>query len=100
MFSNTVVPHQDSTFLYTSPESLVGFWIALDNATIENGCLCIIPGSHKTNVHRRMIRNPNKGTENDRMIFQGMLPEYDQSLYVPITVEKCKPYVQNSCYSI
>jgi len=34
-----VVCHQDSTFLYTKPESAVGFWVALEDATIENGCL-------------------------------------------------------------
>ena len=28
-----VVCHQDSTFLYTKPESVVGFWVALEDAT-------------------------------------------------------------------
>ena len=37
----------DSTFLYTEPEqSCTGFWWAVDDATIENGCLWAIPGSH------------------------------------------------------
>lgn len=39
--------HQDSTFLYTEPESCVGFWFALEDATIENGCMQFIPGAHK-----------------------------------------------------
>ena len=30
-----VVCHQDSTFLYTEPESAVGFWVAIEDATIE-----------------------------------------------------------------
>jgi len=38
--------HQDSTFLYTEPESCVGFWFALEDATIENGCMQFIPGGH------------------------------------------------------
>ena len=42
-----VVCHQDSTFLYTKPESAVGFWIALEDATIENGCLWVARGKHK-----------------------------------------------------
>ncbi|MGI9237023.1 MAG: phytanoyl-CoA dioxygenase family protein [Woeseiaceae bacterium] len=39
--------HQDSTFLYTEPESCIGFWFALEDATIENGCMQFIPGAHK-----------------------------------------------------
>lgn len=42
-----VDPHQDSTFLHTEPLGrLLGLWIALENATLENGCLWFIPGSH------------------------------------------------------
>lgn len=39
--------HQDEAFIPTSDRSLTGVWIALDRATIENGCLWVIPGSHK-----------------------------------------------------
>jgi phytanoyl-CoA hydroxylase len=39
--------HQDSTFLYTDPESCTGFWFALEDATTENGCMHFIPGGHK-----------------------------------------------------
>jgi phytanoyl-CoA hydroxylase len=39
--------HQDSTFLYTDPESCIGFWFALEDATLENGCMQFIPGAHK-----------------------------------------------------
>ena len=42
-----VVCHQDSTFLYTKPESAVGFWVALEDATLDNGCLLVARGSHK-----------------------------------------------------
>lgn len=43
-----VVPHQDASFLYMEPLKLYGLWIALDDATEENGCLWFIPGSHKS----------------------------------------------------
>jgi phytanoyl-CoA hydroxylase len=36
--------HQDSTFLYTDPLSCIGFWFALEDATVDNGCLYAIPG--------------------------------------------------------
>ena len=42
-----VPPHQDSTFLYTKPPSAVGWWIALEDATKENGCLSFARGSHR-----------------------------------------------------
>ena len=39
-----VVPHQDSTFLWTEPQpSVVGLWLALEDATTENGAMC--PGA-------------------------------------------------------
>jgi phytanoyl-CoA hydroxylase len=38
--------HQDETFIPTGDASLVGVWIALDDATIGNGCLWVQPGSH------------------------------------------------------
>ena len=42
-----VTCHQDSTFLYTKPESAVGFWVAIEDATIENGCLWVARGKHR-----------------------------------------------------
>lgn len=38
--------HQDSTFLYTEPLSCVGLWFALQDATVDNGCLWAVPGRH------------------------------------------------------
>lgn len=51
-----VVCHQDSTFIYTEPESCVGFWFALEDATIENGCMHFIPGLHKAPLKARNYR--------------------------------------------
>ena len=42
--------HQDEHFIPTRDRSLTGVWIALDDATIENGCLWVIPGSHQRGV--------------------------------------------------
>jgi chlorinating enzyme len=42
--------HQDETHIPTRDRSLTGVWIALDDATVENGCLWVIPGSHRTGV--------------------------------------------------
>ncbi|KAL7938915.1 hypothetical protein V8C35DRAFT_289544 [Trichoderma chlorosporum] len=60
-----VPPHQDSTFLYTSAPSAVGFWYALEDATLENGCLSFLPGSHRwAPVEKRLVRKAGgTGTE-------------------------------------
>jgi ectoine hydroxylase-related dioxygenase (phytanoyl-CoA dioxygenase family) len=39
--------HQDETFIPTPDASLTGVWIALDDASIANGCLWVQPGSHR-----------------------------------------------------
>jgi ectoine hydroxylase-related dioxygenase (phytanoyl-CoA dioxygenase family) len=42
--------HQDEDFIPTRDRSLIGAWIALDDATVDNGCLWVIPGSHKHGI--------------------------------------------------
>jgi phytanoyl-CoA hydroxylase len=42
--------HQDEFFIPTRDRSLTGGWIAMDDATVENGCLWVIPGSHKHGI--------------------------------------------------
>lgn len=55
-----VYPHQDSTFLYTNPDTTTAFWIPLEDATQENGCLWAIPGSHTWPLFSRYISDPDK----------------------------------------
>lgn len=49
--------HQDSTFLHTQPERLLGLWFALEDATLENGCLWAIPGGHQGGLRSRFVRH-------------------------------------------
>jgi phytanoyl-CoA hydroxylase len=42
--------HQDELFIPTRDRSLTAAWIALDDATVENGCLWVLPGSHRRGV--------------------------------------------------
>jgi len=57
-----VTCHQDATFLYTEPLKLVGLWFALEDATIENGCLWAIRGGHKLGLKSRFLRAEGGGT--------------------------------------
>ena len=56
--------HQDATFLYTEPISVKGFWFALEDASLENGCMWTIPGGHRNDLKSRFFRNEKgDGTE-------------------------------------
>jgi len=50
-----VTCHQDSTFLYTEPQDIAGLWFALEDATIDNGCLWTIPGAHESGLKSRWV---------------------------------------------
>lgn len=49
--------HQDATFLYTEPQSVVGFWLALEDADAGNGCLVALPGAHRGPLRQRFRRD-------------------------------------------
>jgi phytanoyl-CoA hydroxylase len=57
-----VTCHQDATFLYTEPLSVTGLWFALEDATVENGCLWAIPGGRRLGLKSRFVRAPEVGT--------------------------------------
>jgi ectoine hydroxylase-related dioxygenase (phytanoyl-CoA dioxygenase family) len=39
--------HQDNGYWKLDPPRAASLWIALDEATTENGCMWVVPGSHK-----------------------------------------------------
>jgi len=49
--------HQDATYFETDPISVTTFWFALEDATLENGCLWAEPGGHKTPMRERFVRH-------------------------------------------
>ncbi|MEZ5931669.1 MAG: phytanoyl-CoA dioxygenase family protein [Alphaproteobacteria bacterium] len=78
-----VVCHQDATFLFTEPSSVVGFWFALEAATRENGCLWAEPGGHRGPLRSRFVRQGDR-TE---MITLDPAPLPTEGL-VPLEVER------------
>ncbi|MBM7790776.1 phytanoyl-CoA dioxygenase family protein [Tenggerimyces flavus] len=62
--------HQDEFFIPTRDRSLTATWIALDDATIENGCLWVLPGSH-----RRGVIYPDRDQDDPR--FDCSIEAYD-----------------------
>lgn len=61
--------HQDSTFLYTSPESCIGLWLALEPATKDNGCMWAARGGHKASLKHRFHR------QGDEMVMTSLSDE-------------------------
>eukprot|EP00850_Spirogloea_muscicola_P007127 SM000035S13107 [mRNA] locus=s35:389112:391869:- [translate_table: standard] len=76
-----VVPHQDSSFLYTEPPSCMGLWVALEDATVENGCIWVLPGSHRDGLARRFVKTEQGVT------FKGEAPQYDMTKFIPVEVK-------------
>lgn len=74
-----VIPHQDSTYLFVKESPVTGLWFALEDATLENGCLWAIPGGHKTPLKSRTLRDKNNHLATE---------VYDDS---PWALEKMKP---------
>ena len=65
--------HQDLGFLHPDAEAtfMVNFWIPLVDVTVENGCLEVIPGSHRAGLkpHGEVTGYPNVG------IREGWVPD-------------------------
>ena len=86
-YGGVVRPHQDSTFLHTTPMTLHGFWIALEDADIENSCLWFVPKSHKNGVGMRMKFLPNEEGK-IKQSTTGSLPDVKPEDYVAGPVKK------------
>jgi len=52
--------HVDATYLYTEPMSCIGFWFALEDATMENGAMWCLPGAHRLPLKSRFLRRDGK----------------------------------------
>src|SRR5689334_13814297 len=46
-YGNPTAWHLDNPYWSFSSRDAISIWIALDDATLENGCLWFVPGSHK-----------------------------------------------------
>ncbi|MFL6138200.1 MAG: phytanoyl-CoA dioxygenase family protein [Frankiaceae bacterium] len=78
-----VVNHQDATFLCTDPITVTGLWVALQDATIENGCLWALPGGHRTPLRKRFVVNPDRTTRFEALDDEP-LPSADDPRLVPL----------------
>ena len=54
-----IIPHQDGCISYTNPPSGLTFWYALQDSTLNNGCLFVAAGSHLTEPLRQRVVKAN-----------------------------------------
>ena len=52
--------HQDATFFETDPITVTTFWFALEDATLQNGCLWVQPGAHRGPLRERFVKTPDQ----------------------------------------
>ena len=78
--------HQDSSFLYTQPMNLVGFWIALEDADHDNACMWFAPGSHKAGIRGRLVRTTSDGVLKTK--FEGEMPATKEEDFLSAPVRK------------
>jgi phytanoyl-CoA hydroxylase len=98
--------HQDATFFETTPISVTTFWFALEDATIDNGCLWVEPGGHRGPLRERFLRDgdaitmekldstpwpddstavPLEAKAGDLVCFHGLLPHYSAPNRSPVS---------------
>ena len=89
--------HQDATFFDSAPVSVTTFWFALEDATLDNGCLWVQPGGHRSPLRERFVRRgdavtmekldatpwpdsktavPLEVKAGTLLVFHGLLPHY------------------------
>ncbi|MCB0514388.1 MAG: phytanoyl-CoA dioxygenase family protein [Bacteroidetes bacterium] len=68
------LPHQDPTFVNEDESFSLTTWISLDNTTIENGCIMVIPGSHLWNNKYRSVLMPWKFNRCVEELWKYMIP--------------------------
>ena len=69
-----VACHQDATFLYTDPMTVTGFWFAIEDATLENGCLWAAPGGHRQGGLRQVFKRDGDMSDDDGTVFEQLDP--------------------------
>jgi phytanoyl-CoA hydroxylase len=82
--------HQDSAYWTPlEPPSLLSCWLAIDDATVENGCVHVLPGTHKQLLPHRTFDGPQS---------LGLLAEdMDTSGEIPVPLKAGSAMFHHSC---
>lgn len=80
-WANPTAWHLDTPLWSFDHREALSIWVALDDATLENGCLFFVPGSHK----KTTFENPGI-TKNMDAVFD-FYPQFQQSQSVPAVMK-------------
>ena len=76
--------HQDENYIPTRDRSLIGAWIAIDDAYVENGCMWVIPGSQRAGY---LFPTRKHGDPDEFDTHDDMAVGFDESPQVPVEVK-------------
>jgi hypothetical protein len=76
-----VLWHQDGAYWPLEPMEVVTLWLAIDDSTPENGCLRVIPGSHRQDLHELRARE-----DVDSVLGSESATEVEETLAVDLTL--------------
>jgi len=74
--------HQDSFYFPFDHSPQIGLWLAISEATLENGCLWVLPGSHRQPIHEH-VSDRRPGANLGYVEIVG----HDMSEEVPVLIE-------------
>ncbi len=74
--------HQDSYYFNFDHQPQIGLWLAISEATLENGCLLVLPGSHRRAIETH-VPDVRPGANQGYLEVHGI----DESAAVPVTME-------------
>jgi phytanoyl-CoA hydroxylase len=76
--------HQDGSYLISEPPTVTGIWVAIEDACLENGCLWVQPGGHRSPLREvynvDWAKNEGVLTEQDKTRW----PTSDEALAVEV----------------
>ena len=76
--------HQDENYIPTRDRSLIGAWIAIDDAYVENGCMWVIPGSQRAGY---LYPTQKHGDPDEFDTHDDMATGFDESPQIPVEVK-------------
>src|SRR2546421_5882974 len=77
--------HQDSYYFHFDPSGgrpIAGVWLAVTEATLENGCLHVLPGSHRQPIHEHI---PDQRPDANAGYYE--IVDHDMSGAVPVLMK-------------
>ena len=74
--------HQDASFFVTTPHTVTTFWFALEDATLDNGCLWVEPGGHRGPLREQYVCEAGRLTM--RALDATPWPEREHAVALPV----------------